>query len=182
MNKFFDCCNVRSYGEGMHKRNEFIALYRSPDDTRFTSLLNTFLEYFHGWKKNIHNRPGKYTATAHAKMFISQQTYEGLQITTHSTVEIVKFLLSKGLNSVLTERFQQDPLEEYFGNQRQRGRRADNLDALQFGYNDRALDVQQNIVPIKSGNVGGRNLKTKSNWVDIINKPLPKRTLKQKQK
>ena len=53
----------------------------------------------------IYNHPGKYTATAHAKMFISQQTYEGLQITTHSMVEIVKFLLSKGLNSVLTERF-----------------------------------------------------------------------------
>ena len=71
----------------------------------------------------------------------SQQTYEGFQITTHSTVKIVKFLLSKGLNSVLTERFQQDPLEAYFCNQRQRGRRAENPDALQFGYNDRALDV-----------------------------------------
>ena len=151
----------------MRKRNEFTAPYMSPTDTRFTWLLDTFLEYFHCWKKNIQNRPGEYTATACAKIFISQQTYEGLQITAHSTVEIVKFLLSKGLNGVLTERFQQDPLEEYFGNQQQRGRRADNPDALQFGYNDRALDVQQNIVPIKSGNVGGRNLKTKSNWVDI---------------
>ena len=52
----------------------------------------------------------------------------------------------------LTDRFQQDLLKEYFGNQRQRERRADNPDALQFGYNDRALDVQRNIVPIKSGN------------------------------
>ena len=92
-------------------------------------------------------------------MFISQQTYEGLQMTTHSAVEIVKFLLSKGLNNVLTERFQQDPLEEYFGNQRQRARRADNPDAFQFGYSDRALDVQRNIIPIRSDNVGGRNLK-----------------------
>ena len=75
-------------------------------------------------------------------MFISQQTYEGLQITAHSTVEIVKFLLSKGLNSVLTERFQQDPLEEYFGNQRQRGRRADNLDALQFGCWGKKLEIK----------------------------------------
>ena len=83
-------------------------------------------------------------------------------------------------SSVLTERFQQDPLQEYFGNQRQRGRRSDNPDALQFAYNDRALDVQQNIVPIKSGNVGGRNYKTKSNWIDIINEPLPKKANKRK--
>ena len=138
-------------------------------------FLTHSLNIFTVGKKTIHNRPGQYTTAAYAKMFISQQTYEGLQITAHSTVEIVKFLLSKGLNSVLTERFQQDPLEEYFGNQRQRGRRADNPDALQFGYNDRALDVQQNIVPIKSGNVGGRNLKSKSNWLDIINEPLPKK-------
>ena len=25
MSNFIDCCNVRSYGEGMHKRNKFIA-------------------------------------------------------------------------------------------------------------------------------------------------------------
>jgi hypothetical protein len=141
LNKFFDCCNVRSYDEGIHKRNPFLAPYKSQDDTRFTWLLNTFLQYFYGWKENISTRPGQYTATAQAKMFISQQTHEGLQITAHSTVEVVKFLLSHGLNSVLTERFQQDPLEEYFGNQRQRGRRSDNPDALQFAYNDRALDV-----------------------------------------
>ena len=50
-------------------------------------------------KENISTRPGQYTATAQAKMFISQQTHEGLQITAHSTVEVVKFLLSHGLNS-----------------------------------------------------------------------------------
>lgn len=94
----------------------------------------------------------------------------------------MNFLLSHGLNSVLTERFQQDPVEEYFGNQRQRGRRSDNPDALQFGYNDRALDVQQSIVQIKSGNVGKRNCKIKSNWFDIINEPLPKKVCKRKKK
>ena len=55
----------------MRKQNEFIAPYTSPDDTRFTWLLNTFLEYIHGLKRNIHNHPGKYTATAYAKMFFS---------------------------------------------------------------------------------------------------------------
>ena len=42
--------------------------------------------------------------------------------------------------------------------------------------------MQRNIVSIKSGNVGGRNLKTISNWVEIVNEPLPKRAPKQKQK
>ena len=157
MNKFFDCCNVRSYDEGIHKRNPFLAPYKSQDDTRFTWLLNTFLQYFYGLKENISTRPGQYTATAQAKMFISQQTHEGLQITAHSTVEVVKFPLSHGLNSVLTERFRQDPLEQYFGNQRQRGRRSDNPDALQFAYNDRALFVSDNSKCIRTSK-GGRGV------------------------
>ena len=157
MNKFFDCCNVRSYDEGIHKRNPFLAPYKSQDDTRFTWLLNTFLQYFYGWKENISTSPGQYTATDQAKMFISQQTHEGLQITAHSTVEVVKFLLSHGLNSVLKECFRQDPLEEYFGNQRQRGRRSDNPDALQFAYNDRALFVSDNSKCIRTSK-GGRGV------------------------
>lgn len=46
---------------------------------------------------------GQVTSTDGAKTFISQQTYEGLQIITHSTMEAVNFLLSHSLNSVLTE-------------------------------------------------------------------------------
>lgn len=74
MNNFFDCCNVRSYNEGIHTRNAFLAPYKSQDDTSFTWLLNTFLQYFHSWKNSISTRPGQFTATARAKMFISQQT------------------------------------------------------------------------------------------------------------
>jgi hypothetical protein len=91
----------------------------------------------------------------------------------HSTVETVKFLLSQGVDSVLTERFQQDLLDEYFGNQRQRGRRSDNPDASRFAYNDRALDVQCNIVPTKAGNTGKRSAE-KSKWNDFIEEPLDK--------
>ena len=114
-------------------------------------------------------------------MFISQQTYEGLQITVHSTVEAVKFLISQGVDSVLTERFQQNPLEEYFGNQRQRGRRSDNPDASQFAYNDRALDVQHNVMPIKAGNTGNRSAE-KSKWNEVIEEPLDKAKTPKKNK
>ena len=94
---------------------------------------------------------------------------------------VAQLILSKGVDSVLTERFQQDPLEEYFGNQRQRGRRSDNPDASQFAYNDRALDVQRNIVPIKAGNTGKRSAE-KSKWNDIIEEPLDKAKKQKKKK
>ena len=52
----------------------------------------------------------------------------------------------------------QDYLEEYFGHQRQRGRRSDNPDAVQFGYNDRILQVQRNAGLVSRGNVGARRM------------------------
>ena len=50
-----------------------------------------------------------------ANMFISWQTYEGLQVTVHSFKELVKFLPQNGVPYVLSERFCQDDLENYFG-------------------------------------------------------------------
>ena len=47
-------------------------------------------------------------------MFISWQTYEGIKITVNSLIEVVKYLLDQeGVPYVLTERFFQDPLENY---------------------------------------------------------------------
>jgi hypothetical protein len=40
---------------------------------------------------------------------------------------------------VLTERFCQDPLENYFGRQRSLGRRKDNPSLRDFGYNDNTI-------------------------------------------
>ena len=86
---------------------------------------------------------------------MSWQTYEGLKITCFSVIEVIKFLLSEGMEYVLTERFCQDPLEQYFGNQRKIGRRADNPDIQQFGYNDNTIRIQRN-VSHTSGNTRGR--------------------------
>ena len=49
-------------------------------------------------------------------MFISWQTFEGFKITTNVIAEVTKFLLSEGVLFVLTERFCQDEIKEYFGN------------------------------------------------------------------
>ena len=51
-------------------------------------------------------------------MFLSWQTYEGIQITLHSSIELIKYLSSQGVPYVLTEIFCQHPLENYFGRQR----------------------------------------------------------------
>ena len=59
-------------------------------------------------------------------MFISRQTDEGIQKTCYSVIKATKYLLKEGFQFVLTERFHQDVLEEYFGYQRCIGRRDDN--------------------------------------------------------
>ena len=109
-------------------------------------------------------------------MFLSAQTYEGLKIAVHSHIEIVKFLLSEGFEYVLTERFMQDVLEDYFGHQRERGRRSDNPTAQQFGYNDLTIAAQRDIAPVIRGNVGGRYEKVK--WHTVSDAPVHKRQKK----
>ena len=99
---------------------------------RFEFLMK-FLEYLKSWKTSIQNRPGNYTQNDRARMFLSWQTHEGFEITVHSAIECTKFLLQEGMEFVLTERFCQDPVEEYFGNQRKLGRRSDNPDSTNLG-------------------------------------------------
>ena len=46
---------------------------------------------------------------------------EAVQITTFSIIDLIKYLLSNSVSYVLTKRFCQDPLENYFGQQRAMG-------------------------------------------------------------
>ena len=108
-------------------------------------------------------------------MFISQQTYRGLKVTVSSIVQGVQFLLSEGMEYVLSERFCQDLLEEYFGRQRERGRLNDNPTLQAFGYNDLTLAVQRNIAPVVKGNVAGRHKGGCSKRYVVSEEPLPKR-------
>ncbi|CAB3985950.1 Hypothetical predicted protein [Paramuricea clavata] len=142
MNSFFDCTNVRSRTEHIHKKNEFIKPYTSLNDERFEWLLNVFLVYLENWRKSTLEREGNYSSDARGKMFLSQQTYEGLKISVYSHVEAIKFLLENGFEYVLSERFMQDVLEDYFGHQRAKGHRSDNPSAYEFGYNDLTIGIQ----------------------------------------
>ena len=79
---------------------------------------------------------------------------------------------------VLTERFCQDTLEEYFGNQRKLGRRSNNPDIRLFGYNDNAIRIQRSI-SCQSGNTRGRKDKSKA-WVNLTEDPVPRKKSKTK--
>ena len=80
---------------------------------------------------------------------------------------------------ILTERFCQDTLEEYFGNQRKLGRRSDNPDIRLFGYNDNAIRIQRSI-SCQSGNTRGRKDKSKA-WVNVTDDPVPRKKSKEKE-
>ena len=85
-----------------------------------------------------------------------------------SAVEVTRFLLQEGF--VLTERFCQDPVEEYFGGQRKLRRRSDNPDMKTFGYNSNTL--MQRTVSCQSGNTRGRKDKTRA-WEQVTDVKLP---------
>ena len=106
-------------------------------------------------------------------MFISTKTYEGILVTKYSVIDLVKFLLSQGLEYVFTERLCQDPAEEYFSAQRQHGRQNENLDLYQFGYNDNSIRIQKE-VSHSSGNTCGK-YNNKRSWELCTDDPLPKR-------
>ena len=160
--------NTRSTTEHKHKRNTNLKPYSNPNDERLTWISNVFLPYLDQWKTHTANRPG-FTKEQQQTMFISLQTYEGYQITINSMVNIVKFLLGAGFSYVLTERFMQDVLEEYFGYQRASGRWSENPTAYEFGYNDITINMQQTIKP--KGNVQGRHT---GHWETVSDEPLPK--------
>ena len=112
-------------------------------------------------------------------MFISLQTYQGFQTTVYSVIEVTKFLLNQGVEFVLTERFCQDPVEEYFGNQRKLGRRCDNPDMHVFGYSTNMLQIQRS-VSCTYGNTKGCRDKSEA-WENVVEDKPPKRK-KQKNK
>lgn len=137
---------------------------------RFQFLME-FLEYLRSWKESTKNRPGNFSQNARAHMFLSWQTYKGFQLTFQSTIESTKFLLQEGMEYVLTERFCQDPAEELFGKQRQLGRRSDNPDISQFGYNNNTIRIERSI-SCQSGNTRGRKDKKRA-WVQVTDEKLP---------
>ena len=63
-------------------------------------------------------------------------------------IDCIKFLLNSGVKYVLSEKFCQDDVENYFGRQRAIGRRRDNPTVRDVGYNDNTIKSQISIAPL----------------------------------
>ena len=113
--------------------------------THFWSILKL------GRKVLMSERPGDFTPTNRNNMFISLPTYNGLRMSTRSLKKVVSFLLNHGFDYVLSEKFCQDDLENYFGRQRAIGRRKDNPSVRDTLYGDNIIKTQYDTRSI-SGN------------------------------
>jgi len=94
--------------------------------------------------------------------------------TANSLIELVKYLFTlKGVTAFLSEHLCQDPLEKFFGCQRQRGGMHENPNVHEFLKNTQALRVVNSFCQdVVKGNCRGNK--------DVVelgqeNNPLPKR-------
>lgn len=102
--------------------------------------------------------------------------------TVKSFLELVPLLLKiDGVTAFLSEKLSQDPLEKFFGIQRQQGRANENPSIAQVLKNSQSLRVINSIwVKDLTGNCRGCKRKSYDlesvNLSDDLNKPLPKRS------
>ena len=156
IDSFFDLLNVRCLDEDKLKGKPFLRPFDEINDISFDWLKKVFLPYFENWKQSSDQREGReFSDIEKAKMFLPIETYEGLKMTTYAVIECVKFLLGEGMEYLLTERFCQDPAEEYFGHQRMLGRRTENAELQEYMYNANTIRVQKEF-SLTSGNTRGR--------------------------
>lgn len=79
--------------------------YDDPNDDRLEWLEVTFPMYIEDLKKDATSRG-----------FLTAETYEGLLLTTYSTVYCIHYLhLTEKFHFVLTRKFSSDPIESLFG-------------------------------------------------------------------
>ena len=78
---------------------------------------------------------------------------------------------------LLSEKFSQDPLEEYFSKQRRRGDNNENPTLEEFNRNVLGLNVAgDNLIRVLTGNTRGRDREQMT--VDIDDKQLPRKKTK----
>ena len=90
-----------------------------------------------------------------------------------------RYLLGiSGVKFLLSERFTQDPVESFFGQQRQKGGGSDNPTVQQFTYNTSSLRVQRSSAPLTRSNVRASKHHQDAEVMDET--PLPKRPRRSK--
>ena len=117
--------------------------YSQISDDRLLWLEKDFLNYTRQWRSNAIARcqESGYDVNAFNSMLLSQSTEEGLVISTLSMVSLIKEALLCGADYVLARRINQDPLEAFFGYQRQRGGRGEAPTVREFSSNARNFNA-----------------------------------------
>ena len=101
----------------------------------------------------------------------SYQTLEGREMTVRSVVDCIRYCLSEGMSCVLTNSFNQDPIEQHFGLQRFGGGCNNNPTLDNFNNTMvrlRTVDSQA-IAPFRG------NTKQVLEFAPLDSTPLPKR-------
>ena len=170
MNKFFDIMNTRNFKEASKKKNDNLKPFTAVDDPRLAYLTEEFLPYFTDWQREVEARPGNFTRAQRSAMLPSYQTIEGLKITVQSVVECVIYCLNKGMPFVLTEKFNQDAIEQHFGCHRASGGSNSNPSLHQFNSSMQKLRVigSQALAPLRG------NTKRQLH-MHVDSTPLPKK-------
>jgi len=169
--KVFDCLNVSKFSKQGSKAE--LKPYKDVDDWRFKFLEEEFIEgYLEAWENEVHQNV-LLSKEEQARMLLSPQTRLGWKMSVISFVNLAKELLQLYPGRfILSEHFNQDPVEEYFGRQRRRGGCNDNPTLAQFGQQDLALNVMNsNLITDLRGNTRGRNVGRPD--IDINDMRLP---------
>ena len=97
--------------------------------------------------------------------------------TVNSFIEMTEYIFTiPGVKVFLSNRICQDPLENFFGRQRQRGRVNEHPNALEFIRNTQALRIINTEGATVRGNCRGvKKNKRKAEPIMVENSPLPKR-------
>ena len=170
VNKWFDILNSRNLLEAQRKRNPDIAPISSVDDPRLNWLMEEFLPYFSEWEREVDTFYPHLPKSERAAKQLSHQTLTGLKLTTKSIVACTKFLLNQGAQFIMTDHFNQDPLERHFSHYRQKGGANENPSVFEVCHlinQVRAVSTQA--VAPRHGNVRGNLL------VQLDHAPLPRR-------
>jgi hypothetical protein len=162
-------------------------------------LEETFLPYLDQWEECVHRRdPKQFTTSQKKRMLLSQETMDGIRMTSmfsscmlsgcipmmlmkisaKSFVGLVRYLFTvPGVKYFLSRNICQDPLEKFFGCQRQVGGTHNNPTVLEFQRNTQTLRVVDTFCRgVAKGNCRG-NKRTHSEDFDVENcPPLPKRS------
>ncbi|XP_038062325.1 uncharacterized protein LOC119732793 [Patiria miniata] len=170
---FFDCLNVSNAYDYARLRKPNLEPYISAEDKRFDWLMHDFLGFLDEWEAEVESHPAL-DKTAKAKMILSKETLKGMRITVHSFVELGRLLLKlPGVTFLLSEKFNQDPLEQYFSKQRGTGGCSDSPTVEQFGHNMQALYVASSCV--KASKRGNCKVQGADEVAALDSTPLPRR-------